>query len=180
MKRALLYKFMILAIFLVIVIFTGTGRCLEGTEYQIKGAMILNFIKFVEWPHQENEQNRDIIIVGIFGQDNFGNMLANIEGRFISSKQIKIKRLNSLNGISECQVLFISASESFRTYQILQEINGYPVLTIGEDKDFTRLGGIIRFYSEENHIRFEINHTAAIKSDLKISAKLLEIARVIQ
>ena len=171
---------MLLAGFLAIVIFTGTGRCLEGTEYQIKGAMMLNFIKFVEWPDPENEQNRDDIIIGIIGQDNFGNMLEHIDGRFISSKQVKIKRLNSLKGLSECQVLFVSASESFRTYQILRAVDGYPVLTIGEDDDFTRLGGIIRFYSEENHIRFEINQTAAVQSELKISAKLLEIARVIQ
>lgn len=180
MKRTLLYKFIILTGFLVILISTGTGRCLEGTEYQIKGAMIVNFIKFVEWPDQLTEQTRDITIIGIIGQDNFGATLDQIEGRSVGGKQIKIKRLNSLNGLSECQVLFVSTSESYRTYQILQAIDGNPVLTIGEDEDFTRLGGIIRFYNEKNHIRFEINKTAALKSDLRISAKLLEIARVIQ
>ena len=54
-----------------------------------------------------------------------------------------------------------------------------PVLTIGEEADFIQLGGIIRFYNEENHIRFEINQTAALKSNLKLSVKLLEVATAV-
>jgi hypothetical protein len=170
-----------------IFLFSGTGFCAEGTEYQIKAAMILNFIKFVQWPAQSADQFPDqlndltnpTITIGIFGKDNFGNTLDQIEGRKIGNKQLSVRHIKSMNQLSGCQILFVSASDSHRTYQILREISGMPVLTIGEDEDFIRLGGIIRFYSEKNHIRFEVNQTAALKSDLKLSVKLLEVAAAI-
>jgi len=148
---------------------------LEGKEYQIKGAMMINFIKFVQWP----ESSDTTITIGIVGKNNFGSTLDQIDGRTIGEKQILIRRINSTSRIADCQVLFISASESDRYYQILREVAGTPVLTIGEDEDFLRLGGIIRFYTEKEHIRFEISQSAAQKSNLKLSAKLLEIATVI-
>ncbi len=180
MKKMIRYKRFLIFSIISFVVFSGTGHCLEGTEYQIKGAMMINFIKFVEWPDQLIDKTDMTITVGIIGNDNFGNTLNQIEGRTIGGKQLSIRRIATLSQLSGCQVLFISASESHHSYQILLEVAGTPVLTIGEDEDFIRLGGIIRFYNEKNHIRFEINQTAALKSDLKISAKLLEVAAAIQ
>lgn len=160
-------------------LYAGMGRCLEGTEHQIKGAMIVNFIKFVEWPVQENDPDGGKIILGIIDSGRFKNTLDPIDGRSVGGKEISLRYITRLDQLSGCQVLFVSAAESHRCYQILQAVSGMPVLTIGEDDDFTRMGGIIRFYTEQNHIRFEINQTAALKSDLKLSAKLLEIAAAI-
>jgi hypothetical protein len=168
-------------------LFSGTGFCAEGTEYQIKGAMMLNFIKFVQWPEQSQRQLTDqfndktgtTVTIGIIGKDNFGNTLDQIDGRKIGNKLLSIRYFKSVSQISDCQVLFVSKSQSHRTYQILREISGMPVLTIGEDEDFIRLGGIIRFYDEKSHIRFEVNQTAALKSGLQLSVKLLEVAAAI-
>jgi hypothetical protein len=166
-------------------VFCGTAvNCLEGTEYQIKGAMILNFIKFVQWPEKSpdqllNDKTDTTLTIGIIGKDNFGNTLDQIEGRKIGNKKLSVRHIKSLNQLSGCQILFISESEAHRTYQILRATSGMPILTIGEDEDFIQLGGIIRFYDEKNHIRFEVNQTAALKSDLKLSVKLLEVAAAI-
>lgn len=168
-------------IFIIMLFFISVRPlwALEGTEYQIKGAMMINFIKFVQWPEPFNGPSDTTITIGIIGENNFGNTLDQIEGRNIGEKQISIRRVYSINQLPGCHVLFIGASESHRSYQILREVAGTPVLTIGEDEDFIRLGGIIRFYNEKNHIRFEINQTAAQKSDLRLSAKLLEVAAAV-
>jgi uncharacterized protein DUF4154 len=184
MKNFLKLKCLIILSIIAFMVFSGSaGHCLEGKEYQIKGAMMLNFIKFVQWPEKPPDQSIDIgeatLTIGIIGKDNFGNTLDQIEGRRIGNKQISIRRIKAVNQLSGCQVLFISESESHRCYEILREVSGMPVLTIGEDEDFIRLGGIIRFYNEKNHIRFEINQSAAQTSDLKLSVKLLEVATAI-
>lgn len=171
-----LFKYFFAVTLLMLFIAVGPLWSLEGKEYQIKGAMMINFIKFVQWP----EPSDTAITIGIVGKNNFGSTLDQIDGRTIGGKQISIRRINTLNGLAGCQVLFISASESDRCYQILREVAGTPVLTIGEDEDFLRLGGIIRFYTEKDHIRFEINQSSAQKSNLKLSAKLLEVASGIQ
>ncbi len=168
-----------LTVFIVFFLLAGIGHCLEGTEYQIKGAMMINFIKFVEWPDHVILDSNGKITIGIIGANLFGNTLDPIEGKSVGGKQLSIRYITSLNQLSGCQVLFVGASEPHLCYQVLRKVSGMPVLTIGEDDDFTRMGGIIRFFNEKNHIRFEINQTAALKSDLKLSAKLLEIAAAI-
>jgi hypothetical protein len=154
------------------------ARSLEGTEYQIKAAMMINFFQFVDWP-EESDQSMELLTLGIIGADKFNGVLDSVEGRIVNGKRLKLRRFNSTRELNQCQILFVPESESYRADEILKSLNGAPVLTIGETERFTRMGGIIRFYIEENHVRFEINKTAANRSKLKISAKLMEIARVI-
>lgn len=153
---------------------------LEGTEYQIKGAMMVNFIKFVEWPESAVSSGEDIIVIGIIGQDAFGDTLDHIEGRMIGGKRLTVRHFDSLSDIETCQVLFVSRSEAYRTRAILDRVAGAPVLTIGETDSFTQAGGITRFFLEKNRVRFEINPSAAADAGLKLNAKLLEVARLIK
>jgi len=57
--------------------------------------------------------------------------------------------------------------------------SGNAVLTVGESEHFVQEGGIIGFCLEQNKIRFEINLEAAEKAKLKISAKLLALAKTV-
>ena len=50
---------------------------------------------------------------------------------------------------------------------------------MGDSDDFTEVGGIIRLYQEGNNLRIEINIDAAERAGLKISSKLLSLAKVI-
>jgi len=172
-----IHQLMMLAVILTGMAFPATfGRCLEGTEDQIKGAMMVNFIKFIQWPDHVTEQTGGKLTIGIFGRDSFGQTLDHLEGRTIGDYRLSIRRFDNLDQLSQCQMLFICESETQRVPQILSEVAGLPILTIGEDEDFLRSGGIIRFYMDKKHVRFEINKTAAQEADLKISAKLIEIA----
>ena len=60
--------------------------------------------------------------------------------------------------------------------EITDAIGRNSVLTIGDMKDFTELGGVIGFKIEDKQIRFEINLEAAQRAGLKISYKLLRLA----
>jgi hypothetical protein len=52
-------------------------------------------------------------------------------------------------------------------------------LTVGESADFLSLGGMINFVLEEDRVSFEINLEAAERHRLKLSSKLLAVARVV-
>ncbi|HEU5335061.1 MAG TPA: YfiR family protein, partial [Terriglobales bacterium] len=54
-----------------------------------------------------------------------------------------------------------------------------PVLTVGDSGDFLPLGGVINFVVEQDRVRFEISLAAAQRQRLKISSKLLAVARVV-
>ena len=51
------------------------------------------------------------------------------------------------------------------------------MLTVGESEHFVQDGGMIGFLLEENKIRFEINLEAAEHAKLKLSSRLLALAK---
>ena len=64
--------------------------------------------------------------------------------------------------------------------QILDGLRGASVLTVGEIDRFAQQGGIIGFLTEENKVRFEINAAVAEHARLKISSKLLALAKTVR
>lgn len=166
-------------IFAMVVSAASTISAIEGSEYEIKGAMIVNFIRFVEWPPETFQYPENTLVIGVLGTDEFQQAFSPIQGRMVAGKRLTVSYLDTLSEIKNCHVLFVGKSQAYRLAKILRIARDLPVLTVGEVREFTRLGGMIRFYRESRHIYFEINKPAVMESKLRISAKLLEIARVV-
>ena len=146
-------------------------------EYEVKAAFLFNFLKFIEWPAPTG----GAIVVGIVGDNRFGDVIEGVvSGKSINGRPISVKRMRSGDNLKACHILFVSLSEKNRTENILGSLGGSSVLTVGESDRFTNAGGIIKFYFEGNRVRFEINTAAAERAQLKISSKLLGLARVVR
>jgi hypothetical protein len=76
-------------------------------------------------------------------------------------------------------VLFVGAEERKDISEALATVRGAPTLTVGETEHFAADGGMIGFCLDENKIRFEINLEAAERANLKISARLLVLAKTV-
>jgi hypothetical protein len=59
----------------------------------------------------------------------------------------------------------------------LDVVRGRMVLTVGETPEFLAAGGILSFSSQQGAIQFDVNLEAANKARLKISSRLLALAR---
>lgn len=151
------------------------------SEYQLKAAFLYNFAKFVEWPSRALPESSPSLTLCVLGEDPFGSDLdQTIEGKTINGKVLVSRRFKGIQGLEVCQILFISASERRRMGQILEALKDLSLLTISETDRFAKLGGVINFTMEQNKIRFEINVDAAERKGLKISSKLLKLAKVIR
>ncbi|HKV39356.1 MAG TPA: YfiR family protein [Blastocatellia bacterium] len=165
----------------VVLIVSMAGAALQveaqaSGEYSVKAAFIYNFAKYVEWPQIAGPGAP--LIVGVVGQDPFGGAFDQmVEGKIANGRQLVVKRLKWGDDLKQCQILFISASEERRLSQILNSLNGASVLTVGDTEQFGKAGGIIRFVLEDNRVRFEINRGAAERARLKLSSRLLALAR---
>ena len=149
-------------------------------EYQIKAAFLFNFAQFVDWPPDTFTNASAPLCIGVLGDDPFGNILdTTINGEKIDGHPLVIRRFHRLEEVQDCQVLFISRSETRRMRQILDALKGRSVLTIGEVDGFCKAGGIIRFVTEQNKIRFRINPETAKNSSLTVSSKLLRLAQIV-
>ena len=154
----------------------------QGTgEYQVKAAFLYNFAKFVEWPSEAFINVRTPLVVGVIGDDPFGSDLERmINGKTVNGRQMTIKRLKWGQNLRDCHILFISSSERNRLAQIIENLRGASVLTVGEMDKFAEQGGHINFIMENNKVRFEINASAAEQARLKISSRLLVLAKTVR
>ena len=166
-------------ILLFSLIFAIGFRCrAQPTEYQIKAAFIYNFARFVEWPPEAFSNKNSPMIIGVLGENVFGDSLEqSINGKVINGHPLQFEVFNSAAQVTNCQVLFISASEKSRLSKILAQLQDRSILTVGEKADnFISDGGMIYLLIVEDKVRFEINNEAAKKSGLIISSKLLRLA----
>jgi hypothetical protein len=150
----------------------------DSREYKIKAAYLLNFAKFVEWPTNRFPTPATAIKVGVLGKDPFGpDLERTIGGRMIGGRKCEILRTDDLDTALSCHIIFISSSERKQLPAIIEKLHHGNVLTVGEWEQFTQQGGVIRFYLYENTVRFEVNAQAAEKAGLRVSSKLLQVAK---
>jgi hypothetical protein len=149
-------------------------------EYRVKAAFIFNFMQFVEWPTGTFANDNAPFVVAVVGHDPFEGALEQaMASKTIRSRNIVVRYFSTADSIEPCQLLFVPAGEDDSAARIIgDKVADRPVLTIGESDAFMGAGGVIRFYNEENKVRFEIAPQAAERGHLKISSKLLRLARI--
>lgn len=150
------------------------------TEYQLKAAIIYNFPKFVEWPSLAGTDLNLPIVIGILGEDPFGQEIDGvINGKTANGRRLVIKRFSHIKELSRCHILFVSSSEKNNLNQIFAAA-GSGVLIVGDTARFAEAGGVINLTMIGGKVRLIINQAAAERAGLRISAKLLSLAQVIR
>ena len=156
----------------------GANPAQSQDEYRVKAAFLYNFTKFVEWPGDAFVDGGGAFVIGLVGSDPFGPTLdQTVASKSVNGRQLQVRRLKPGQTPRGCQILFIGASERRRLPQILDSLRGLSVLTVSEMEQFNQLGGMINFVMEDSKVGFEINAVAADRAHLKISSKLLQLAK---
>jgi uncharacterized protein DUF4154 len=177
MRRAALLPLLLAAALVV----PGLARAQPAaSEYDIKAAFLYNFTKFVEWPPAAFPDAHSPLKICVLGEDPFGKTLRALMDEGVGGRPVSLLRLDSLNNPAACHVLFISRSEKDRLPDVLESLRDVPVLTVGDTKGFLDQGGIIDFVLEGAKVRFEINQEAAERVGIRISSKLLALARYVK
>jgi hypothetical protein len=158
----------------------AAAQAQSATEYQVKAAFLFNFARFVEWPADAFPSADSALQICVLGQDPFGRDFEQvIVDKTVNGHRIEIAHPDGVPQARACQILFIAASEKARVPSILQGLKGASVLVVGDTPGFAGLGGAINFVIDDGRVRFEINLKAAELAHLKISARLLTVAKVV-
>ena len=178
-------KFLLIQILLIAcILFSALCMVLAADadlEDKVKAAYVYNFTKFVHWEKKEGDSTKVPIRICVLGTDSIGDLLEELSNRQVEGRPLQVERNTSnISDIPHCNVLFISRSEEQQLPLIMQQLIGSNVLTTSDIPRFSKRGGMIGFVTEGGRIKIEINLTAAQRAGLKISSKLLEVARIIQ
>lgn len=150
-------------------------------EYEVKAAFLYNFAQFVDWPPTNFANAQAPLVIAVLGQDPFGAYLDEVvRGVKVNNRPLVIQRYQRVEDIQACHILFISQSETKRLDDILAGLKDHSILTVGDVDNFARRGGMIRFVTEKNKIRFRINVEATKTANLTISSKLLRLAEIVE
>jgi YfiR/HmsC-like len=168
----------------IFLLFVLLGTCFAqdtaSTEYQVKAAYLFNFAKFVEWPTGAFRSPNSPLVICVLGLNPFGSDLeGSIAGKTVGGHRLKISNLPHGLDASSCQIVFIASSEKGQMREILQSLTGASVLTVGDTSGFTDDGGMINFVLEGERVRFEANVDAAEHAHLRLSARLLTVAKLV-
>jgi hypothetical protein len=149
-------------------------------EAKVKAAYIYNFTLFTDWSTEGNETLTDPINICVFGTDTIGGLLEELSDRMVKGRPLKVLYLKEISKSRKCHIFFISRSEEQQLPLILQKLHGANILTVSDIPRFSQKGGVIGFMIESERVKIEINLRAAKRAGLKFSAKLMEIARIVQ
>ena len=149
-----------------------------SSEYQVKAAFLFHFAQFVDWPPEAFKDAGAPLTYCTVGEDPFhGALDASMSGKTIDGRPVRVLHFKLSQEVRPCQILFLGAPEKKFLSATLVNLGASPVLTVGESQDFIEQGGMIGFLWEDNKVHFEINLGAAERAKLKISARLLTLAK---
>jgi hypothetical protein len=153
-----------------------------ASEYQVKAAFLVNFTKYVEWPEKAFTNATAPFIIGILGEDKFGQDLSQmLQNKTINGHPLLMKHFQSdQQPDTRCHILFIGLKEKRPTQEVLDNLCAAPVLTVGESDSFLSQGGVINFVLKDKKVRLQISLEASDAANLKISSKMLGLADLIK
>jgi len=150
----------------------------EVLEYRIKAAFVCKFASYVEWPPEAFAQADSPIVIGVMATDAVVDELTRTAaGLSADGRPLVVRRLPRGASLANAHLVYIASSEESRLADTLAALKGQPVLVVTESSRAAALGSMINFVVVDDKVRFDIAPQAAELGRLKISARLLGVAR---
>ncbi|MGB8191508.1 MAG: YfiR family protein [Chitinophagaceae bacterium] len=150
----------------------------QTPAYQVKAAFLYNFSQFVEWPSNAFSGSNAPFVIGVLGTDPFGAYLEElVAGEKAGSHPIVIRKYSEPNEVQQCHILFINHADAA---EFARRFANRSILTVSDAEGFANRGGMIRFYTEKNKTKLQINLATARAANLNISGKLLRVAEIVE
>ena len=151
---------------------------LQAAEYKVKAAFLYKFTSYVEWPAEVFDRPDSPFVLGVAGADALADELTQIAvGRSIGGRPVAVRKLHRGDPVSRLHILFIGRSDRGLPSDVLASAEGRPVLTVTESEEAFALGSVINFVIVDDKVRFDVALREAELANLKVSARLLSVAR---
>jgi hypothetical protein len=150
----------------------------KADEYHVKAAFIFHFAELVDWPAGALGIDNNPMVLCTLGGDPFdGGLEAAVEGKLVGTRPLRVRHLKQVQDVPGCHVLFVGSGERAPIPVLLAGFKDAPVLTVGETEEFVKKGGMIGLCLEGKKVRLDINLDASRRAGLKISSRLLLLAK---
>lgn len=161
-----------LLLFWVILSYSPHVHADELDEYTLKAAFLYNFAVYTTWPSLPDQA----LNLCIYGEDPFGENLQHLQHKKVHEHEILVRHTKSTEDLPGCQIVFITRSGIDNLSDIIEQLNGLPILTIADTPGASQQGVILNMTIKEGKVTFKANVAIAKRNRLKLSSQLLRFA----
>ena len=150
---------------------SGLGGA-QPDERAVRAAFDFNLTKYVSWPGTRNH-----LVIGVVGNGNFGTVLKQVlDTKLSDGRPITVVNHTPDSDLAECDVLYVAGLAPAATKSILNRAAERAVLTVGDNDQFVRAGGMVALVRSGDQIEIEVNLPALRSRKLDMSSRLLKLA----
>jgi hypothetical protein len=146
--------------------------------HEVYSMMVFNFVKYIQWPADDNSKE---FVIGVVGNTEIYNTLNAWYGGKPAkgNKTYVIKKFNNASEVTDCQAIFIDRSKSNEFAAIAEQVKGKRTLVVTDRNGLGAKGSCINFKTVDDKLRFELNQQAIEASNLKVASALSSMAIMI-
>jgi hypothetical protein len=171
-----------LAIAVAAFLLTGQARATAQpvSAPDLRAAFLFNFVKFTAWPSDALPGSAPLVVC-IAGDDRVAEAFETLtKDQTVDGRKFVVRRAKKDDSLSGCHLVYASDLDLRRARDLVNDASGAAVLTVSDYTDFVHLGGIASLFVENGRTRFAVNPDAAERAHLRISSKLLGLAKIVR
>ena len=181
-RRRIQYTGLIVAAAAVVSIMCGAGpACAAPREEEVKAAFLLNFANFVTWPVRPADAPEAPFVIAIEGDaDLLEACTKGLSARSGSGGPMSVAAITAaraLDPAGDVKILYLESGDRKDVAAIIRALAGRPVLLVSDFPGFAGMGGGIGLVTEGGQMSFEINRRHVEAAGLKVSSRLMRVAR---
>ena len=147
-------------------------------EHEVKAAFLFKFPSFVEWSEKAFSTADSPLKIGVMAADEVLAELQNIaSGRLMHGRSVIVRRVLEEEKVSDLHVLFVGRGASAVIPKLRQVPN---LLVVSESDGALEQGSVINFVRSQGRVRFEVALDSAERHELRISSRMLAVARSVR
>jgi len=152
-----------------------------GLERSVKAAFVYKFLDYVEWPPAEFVDAQSPFVIGILGSDAMVAELSRLAAnRTVAGRPVEIRGIKRGDPLSSLHVVFVARNEAAQLPPVARLAQAEHVLLVTEVDTAAPPGAMINLVNVDGRIRFDVALEPAEKAGIRLSSRLLAVARVVK
>lgn len=161
----------------------GVGAPPKLTATEFRTVYLAKVSILATWATNSLPGTNTNLIIGVLGPDPFDGLLEKLTAhQTVGGRPIVVKMDADAETAMRCNILFIPAEQQSAWLGLRRAVGEggiAGVLTIGEDSEFLKTGGIIRLLPEKRSCELSLSNAGAQADWLRLDPKLKRAAQIV-
>jgi hypothetical protein len=148
----------------------------------VKAGIVLKLANFITWADTQPSCERlNYFPVTILGQTTLAKAIEELSGiSQVKNKPIKLYTINHMADLPNCGLVVIGSDQQSTLASLLKKAQENSIVTVSDTDGFGLKGVLINLYMAQGKVKFEVNKKTLGRSNVTLSYKLLQLAKILE